>query len=77
MTDLIKFLDNNVKLAVYTGGNINGIYRYPEMIASPTTLTTSSQSIHHFVPSSSTNNDTATLQSFIADICIIQMIICE
>ena len=28
MTYLITFLDNNVKSAVYTGGDIHGIYRY-------------------------------------------------
>ena len=28
MTDLITFLDNNGKSAVYTGGDIDGIYRY-------------------------------------------------
>ena len=40
MTDLITFLDNNVKYAVYEGGDIHGIYRYLEIIGSPTTLTT-------------------------------------
>ena len=43
MTDLITFLENNGKYAVYTGGNINGIYHYLDMIGSPTTLTTSDQ----------------------------------
>ena len=28
MTDIITFLDNNGKSAVYTGGDIHGIYRY-------------------------------------------------
>ena len=28
MTDIITFLDNNVKYAVYTGGDIHGIYLY-------------------------------------------------
>ena len=40
MTDLITFLENNGKSAVYTGRNINGIYSYLEMIGSPTALTT-------------------------------------
>ena len=62
MIDLITFLDNNGKSAVYTGGNIRGLYRYLEMIGSPTTLTTSGQRSHNFGPSYSTNNDTATLQ---------------
>ena len=39
-TDLITLLDNNGKSAVYTGGDINGIYIYLEMIGAPTTLTT-------------------------------------
>ena len=69
MTDIITLLDNNGKYAVYTGGYINGIYRYLEMIGSPTTLTTSGQSSHHFIPSSSINNDTASIQPFIASLC--------
>ena len=40
MADLITFLDNNVKYAVYIGGNTNGIYCYLEIIGAPTTLTT-------------------------------------
>ena len=58
MTDIITYLDNNGKCAVYTIGDIHGIYRYIEMIISPTILTTSGQRSHHFGPSSSTNNDT-------------------
>ena len=58
MTDLITFLDKNGKLAVYTGGNIHGIYRYLEIIGSPTILTTSGERSNHFGPSSSSNNDT-------------------
>ena len=50
MTDIIAFLDNNGKYYVYTGGNINGIYFYLEMIGYPTTLTTSGQRSHHFGP---------------------------
>ena len=65
MTDLINFLDKNVKSAAYTGGDIHGIYRYLDMIGAPTTLTTSIHSPHHFGPSSSSNNDAATLQPVI------------
>ena len=32
MTDIITLLDNNGKCAVYTGGYINGIYRYIDII---------------------------------------------
>ena len=32
MINLITFLDNNRKLAVYIGVNINGVYRYLDMI---------------------------------------------
>ena len=38
MTDIITLLDNNGKYAVYTGRKIHGIYLYPEIIGSPTTL---------------------------------------
>ena len=31
MTDLIKFLDNNRKLAVYKGLNIHGLYCYTQL----------------------------------------------
>ena len=61
ITDLIRFLDNTRKSAIYTGGNIHGIYCYLEMIGSPATLTTSSQSSHHFGPSYYINNDTASI----------------
>ena len=50
MTYLITFLDNNEKYAVYTGGNIHGLYHYLEMIGSQTTFTTSSQRSYHFGP---------------------------
>ena len=33
MTDLITFLDNNGKSAVYKGGDIQGIYRYLDWIS--------------------------------------------
>ena len=36
------------KSAVYTEGNINGIYRYMEILGYPITLTTSGQRSHHF-----------------------------
>ena len=77
MTDLITFLDNNGKSAVYTGGDIHGIYRYLDMIGDPTTLTTSGHRPHHFVPSSSSNNDAATLQPVISALRMRQKIICE
>ena len=57
MIDLITFLVNNIKSAVYTGGNINGLYFDLEMIGSPTTLTTSGQRSHHFGYSYSIKND--------------------
>ena len=56
MTDLITFLENNEKSAIYIGGDINEIYRYLEMIGAPTTLTNLGQRSHHFRPSSSINN---------------------
>ena len=77
MTDLINFLDNNVKSAVCEGGYIHSICRYLEMIGAPTTLTTSGHHFHHFGPLSSSNNDEATLQPFIADIHMIHKRICE
>ena len=48
MTDLITFLENNVKSAVYIGGDIHGIYRYLEMVGAPTKFSTSGQRYHHF-----------------------------
>ena len=48
MTDLITFPEKNGKLAIYTGGDIHGIYCYLEIIGSPTTLTSSGKSSHHF-----------------------------
>ena len=77
MTDLITFIDKNGKSAVYDGGNINGIYRYLELIGAPTILTTSVHSSLHFVPSSSSNNDAATLQQCIAALHMRQKSICE
>ena len=65
MTYLITFLGKDVKYAVYTGGDIHGIYIYIEMIVSPTTFTTSGQRYHNFSPSSSINNDTASPKTVI------------
>ena len=39
MIYLMTFLDNNVKLAVYTGETIHGIYTYLEVIGYTTNLT--------------------------------------
>ena len=58
MTYLITFLENNRKPAVYTRGNIHGIYRYLETIGATKPLITSGHSSHHFGPSYSTNNYT-------------------
>ena len=77
MTDIINFLDNNVKSPVYKGEDIRGIYCYLYMIGAPTTLTTSGQRSHHYIPSYSRNNDTATLQPVIVDLLTIQKSICE
>ena len=66
MMDITTLLDNNGKSAVYTGGDINGIYNYLEIIGSPEILTTSGQQSQHFSPSSSINNDMAYLQPDIA-----------
>ena len=74
---IITFLENNRKYDVYTGVNIHGIYSYLEMIGYPTTLNTSGQRYHHFGPSSSFNNDTASLQSFISALRTRQKSICE
>ena len=58
MTDIVTLPDNNVKYAVYTGGNIHGLYRYLDIIGDPTTLTTPSQRSNHIGISSSINNYT-------------------
>ena len=71
MTYLITFLDKNGKSDVFTGGDIHGIYRYLEMIVSPTTLNTSGQHSHHFGPSSSRKNYAETLQLVIIDLRMI------
>ena len=50
MTYLVALLDNKIKFAVYTGGNIRGICRYIEIIGAPTKLNTSGQISRHFCP---------------------------
>ena len=60
MTDLITLLDNNVKMAVYIGRNIHGLYYYLEMIRTPNTLKITGQHSNNFGPLSSTNNDITT-----------------
>ena len=77
MTDLITFLDNNVKYTIYTGRNIHGLHRYLEMIRYPTKLTTSGQISHHFVPSSSNNNYIKNTQPVIATLIMRQKTICK
>ena len=77
MTDLITLIDKNGKSSVYEEGYINGIYRYLDMIGAPNTLTTSVHRYHHFCPSSSSNNDEATLQPVIAALRMRQKSICE
>ena len=61
MIDLITFLEKNRKYAIYTGGDIHGIYRYLEMIGVPKTLAALCQRSHSFRPSSYINNYAATL----------------
>ena len=77
ITDIITFLYNNGKSTVYTGGEINVIYRYLEMIGDPKTLTTSGQRSHHFGPSSSSNNYATTLQPVISALRMRQKVIYE
>ena len=77
MIYLIPLFENNGKSAVYTGGDINGIYLYLEMIGYPTTFTTSGQCYHYFSPSSSINNDTGNLQPVIEALHTIKKSICE
>ena len=77
MTYLITFLENNRKSDFHTGGYIHGIYRYLVIIGSPTTLTTSGQSSHHFVPTYSRKNDAATIHTVIVALRMRQKSICE
>ena len=58
ITDLITFLDKNIKSDVYTGRFINKIYRYLEMMEAPKQLTASGQQSHNVGSSYSINNDT-------------------
>ena len=67
-TDLITLLENSGTSDVYTGLNIHVLYRYLEMIGSPTKLNTSGQRSHNFGPSYSINNYTKYLQKFIEDL---------
>ena len=55
------------------GGNVHGLYHCLGMIGPPTTFGTSGQQYTIFGPSYSTNNYTATLNPFIAAICMRQM----
>ena len=75
--DIITFIDNNGKSAVYKGGNIDGIYRYLDMIEYPKSLTPSVQRSCNFGPSSFIKNDTASIQPVIADLHMIQKSICK
>ena len=77
MTYLIKFLDSNVKYAVYTGGNIRVIYNYLDIIVVPITLTTSGHRSRRAVPLSSVNNDTESLKTVISAFHMRQNSICE
>ena len=77
MTYLITLLDSNGKYTVYIGGDIHGLYRYLDIIGAPNKFITSGQCSHNFRPSSFTNNDTASTQPVIADLCMRQKIICE
>ena len=47
------------------------------MIGATTTLTTSGQRSHHLGPSSSRDNDAATIQTVIVDLLMRQKSICE
>ena len=63
ITDIITLLNNNIKYDVYTGGDINGIYCYLEMIGSPTTFANSVHFSHHLGPLISINNDISSLRT--------------
>ena len=70
MAELITFLDKNGKSDIYTVENIHGLYQYLVIIGSPTNLTSSGQSSHHFGASYYNKNDTSNIQTVIADIRI-------
>ena len=75
ITDLITFLDNNRKYAVYKVVIIHVLCRYLEIVGAPTTLTNSVQRYHYFDPSSSINNDTENLHPDISYLRMRQKII--
>ena len=77
MKNLITFIIKNGKSDDYDEEDIHGIYRYLEMIGTPTALTTSGHRSHTFVSSSSSNNDATTLQQVIAALRMRQKSICE
>ena len=77
MTDLITFLDNNRKLAIYTWVNIYGIYCNLEIIGYPNTLNISGQRSHNFGLPSSKNIDTSNIQLVISALRVCQKIICK
>ena len=62
---------------LYRREQIHGIYLYLEMIGSTTPLATSGQRSHNFSALSSVNNDGASLQPIIADLCMRPKSICE
>ena len=70
MIYLITLLENNLKYAVYTRGNIHRLYCYLDMIGAPTKSTNSGKLSHNFGPSSSTSIDTAIIQPVIEDLCV-------
>ena len=77
MKDLVTFLDNNGKSAAYIRGNINGLYRYLDIIGATTTLITSDKLSLNFGPSYSIDNDTEYFQPVVAALRMKQKIICE
>ena len=77
MTDLIIFLDNNRKSAIYTGETTTRLYKYLEMIEPTTNLTYSSLWSYHFDTSSSTIDDKSSLHPVIADLSVRHKIIWE
>ena len=68
MIDINTLFYNNRKLSIYTGRNIHGLYCYLEIIGYPPNLTNSGLRSYPFGTSSSTNNDTGTIQPVIADL---------
>ena len=65
MTYKIILLNNNVKLAIYTGKKIHVLYRYIEIILSPNSLTSLGQRSRHVGTLSYIQNDTETIQPVI------------